>query len=204
MFNKLFLLLFFCSAAAYAQQAEDNSHFSVGLSYGNGSEFSNTDYTYSNNYIQGQAYYTINPGRKWEYQVALQPEVNFARHRLKNLYFVTPDDPHYIEKREQYTKLKDIREYILNVAFFVRRNFGENFSIYAMGNVGPMITDTETERLTEGFAFCDVFAIGIAYKIGDVILDVRPNVRHTSNAGLQQSNAGFNTRNIAFGIIVEL
>lgn len=204
MLNKLYFLLFFCCVTVYAQQTGETSHFSAGLSYGNGSEFSNTDYTYSNNYIQGQVYYTLNPGNKWEYQVALQPEMNFARHRLKNLYFVTPNDPRYIEKREEYTRLKDIREYILNVAFFVRRNFGENFSIYAMGNVGPMITDTETERLTKGFAFCDVFAIGITYKIGDIILDIRPNVRHTSNAGLQQSNAGFNTRNIAFGVIVPL
>lgn len=204
MLSRVIITLFFCCAAVHAQQTEEESRFSIGLSYGNGSEFSNTDYTYSNNYIQGQFYYTINPGKKWEYQVALQPEVNFARHRLKNLYFVTPEDPHYIEKREAYTQLKDIREYILNVAFFVRRNFGENFSIYAMGNVGPMITDTETERLTKGFAFCDVFAVGVTYRIGDVMLDIRPNVRHTSNAGLQQSNAGFNTRNIAFGVIVPL
>jgi len=204
MLKKVIITLLLYSTIVNAQQEENNSRFSIGLSYGAGSDFENTDYTYSNSYIQGQVYYSLNPGKKWEYHVALQPEINFARHRLKNLYFVTPDDPHYIEKREEYTQLKDIREYILNVAFFARRNFGENFSIYAMANVGPMITDTETERLTEGFAFCDVFAIGITYQIGDVILDIRPNVRHTSNAGLQQSNAGFNTHNIAFGVIVPL
>ena len=83
MLNKFYFLLFFCCVAVYAQQTGETSHFSAGLSYGNGSEFSNTDYTYSNNYIQGQIYYTLNPGNKWEYQVALQPEMNFARHRLK-------------------------------------------------------------------------------------------------------------------------
>lgn len=101
-------------------------------------------------------------------------------------------------------QLKDIREYILNVAFFARYNFTKDFSMYAMVNVGPMITDTETERLTEGFAFCDVFGVGATYKVGAIAFDVRPNVRHTSNAGLQNSNAGFNTKNISFGVIVAL
>ncbi|MCO6146985.1 acyloxyacyl hydrolase [Flavobacterium sp. NRK1] len=204
MFRKSFLFVLFCCAGMYAQEQKEPSKLSVGLATGFGSEFKNIDYTYTNRYIQAQIYYSLNPGKKWEYQVALQPEVNFATHRLKNFYFVKPDDPNSEEKREAYMKLKDIREYILNVAFFARHNFTKSFSIYAMGNVGPMITNTETERLTKGFAFCDVFALGVTYKIGNVALDVRPNVRHTSNAGLQASNAGFNTHNIAFGIIVQL
>ncbi|MHA3787337.1 acyloxyacyl hydrolase [Flavobacterium hauense] len=204
MFRNFFLLLLLCSTALLAQDAEKPSRFSVGLAYGNGSEFNNTDYTYTNSYIQGQVYYSLNPGKRWEFVVALQPEVNFARHRLKNYYFVHPDDPNAEEKREDYMALKDIREYILNVAFFARYNITKDFSMYAMGNVGPMITDTETERLTKGFAFCDVFAIGATYKFGKIAFDLRPNVRHTSNAGLQNSNAGFNTKNIQFGVIVAL
>lgn len=204
MFRKIFLLLLLCSTALFAQDAEKPSRFAVGLAYGNGSEFNNTDYTYTNSYIQGQVYYSLNPGKRWEFVVALQPEINAARHRLKNYYFVQPYDPNAEEKREDYMALKDIREYILNVAFFARYNITQDFSMYAMGNVGPMITDTETERLTKGFAFCDVFGIGATYKFGKVAFDLRPNVRHTSNAGLQNSNAGFNTRNIQFGVIVAL
>lgn len=202
-FKSLFAVML-CCASVYAQETEKPNRYAVGLAYGTGSEFKNTDYSYTNRYVQAQFYYSLNPGKKWEYQVALQPEVNFATHRLKNYYFMTPDKPNYEQRRDEYMKLKDIREYILNVALFVRYNFTEDFSMYAMGNVGPMITDTDTERLTKGFAFCDVFAIGAAYRIGDVTIDVRPNVRHTSNAGLQDSNAGFNTRNIIFGVKMPL
>lgn len=205
MLRKITFLMLLCCAALQAQETQKISRYTIGLAYGNGSEFNNTDYTYSNNYIQGQIYYSLNPGKKWEFQVALQPEVNFARHRLKNYYFVKPEDgTNYEEKREAYMKLKDIHEYILNVAFFARYNVTNDFSVYAMGNVGPMITDTETERLTKGFAFCDVFALGTTYKFGKVGLDVRVNARHTSNAGLQNSNAGFNTKNIQFGVIMPL
>lgn len=199
----LFLYCWLASSLATAQDAPAK-HWSAGLMYGVGNEFRQKDYTYTNRYFQAQLYYTFNPGRKWEYAVAVQPEFNLATHQLLNMYFVTPDDPDFEKKREEYTKLKDIREYILNVSFFVRRNLTKDFNIYFMANVGPMVTDTETERLSKGFAFCDVFALGFAYRIGDVTLDLRPNYRHTSNAGLQTSNAGFNTYNIAFGVTMPL
>lgn len=204
MFSKiLFTVLFFC-VGVHAQQSNHPSRFTVGLAYGFGGEFNNRDYTYTNNYIQGQFYYSFNPGRKWKYQFALQPEINFGRHRLKNYYFIKPGDANFEARRDAYIKLKDIREYILGVSFFVRHNFTDSFSLYAMGNVGPMITDTDTERLTKGFAFCDVFAIGASYDFGGVAIDVRPNVRHVSNAGLNDSNSGFNTKNIAFGVTFPL
>lgn len=204
MSSKILFVVLFCCACVQAQQNNQPSKFALGLAYGNGSEFNNRDYTYTNSYIQGQVYYSFNPGKKWEYQLAIQPEVNFGRHRLKNYYFVKLDAPNFEERRDAYIKLKDIREYIVGVSFFVRHNFTSNFSLYAMGNVGPMITSADTERLTKGFAFCDVFAIGATYKLGDIAIDVRPNVRHVSNAGLNESNAGFNTKNIALGVVMPL
>lgn len=200
---RFILLALLVSILSSAQDALSR-RWSGGLLYGVGNEFPQKDYTYTNRYFQAQVYYSFNPGARWEYQVALQPEYNRATHQLLNMYFVTPDDPNYEEKREEYTKLKDINEYILNCSFFVRRNFSKRLNVYFMANVGPMITDTETERLSKGFAFCDVFALGMAYRMGDVTLDLRPNYRHTSNAGLQSSNAGFNTYNIAFGVTVPL
>ncbi len=99
MLYKLLLLLLFCSVL-HAQEDKATPKIALGVSYGFGNEFKNIDYSYANKYIQGQLYYSLNPGSKWEYIVALQPEVNFATHRLLNLYFVTPDDPDYIQKRE--------------------------------------------------------------------------------------------------------
>lgn len=123
---------------------------------------------------------------------------------MLNFYFVKPEEPNFQELRDRYTQLKDIREYILHVGFLVRKPLSKQFSIYMVGSVGPMITDTQTERLSKGFAFSDVFGLGISYKIKEVTLDFRPNLRHNSNAGIQNSNAGFNTLNYEFGVVLGL
>lgn len=204
MIRQILFFVLFISAVASAQVSDSISRWSVGAAYGFGQEFKQRNYTYDNSYVQAQVYYLLNPGGKWQYRVALMPEVNFASHKLQNLYFVTPDEPDYEYKRYVYTQQKDIREYILNIAFFAGRNITKNLSLYAMINIGPMITDTETERLSKGFAFCDVFAIGASYNFGGVLLDVRPNVRHVSNGGLQDTNSGFNSYNFTFGVIVPL
>lgn len=195
----LFLLLFLQIPTVF--QAQEKKHpMAIGVHYGFGDELKNSNYTYTNQYIKGQLYYTLKTTKNFSFEVLLQPEINFATHQLLNLYFVTPDEPDFEEKRERYTKLKDIREYALNVGFIVRKSITKNFSIYALGSVGPMFTDTETERLSKGFVFSDVLALGFSLKTGKAVLDLRPNVRHTSNAGLQNSNAGFNTLNIEFGV----
>lgn len=203
MFKKILLVLILLYAInTFSQQSKHP--IVVGFNYGFGSEFKNKDYTYTNHYYKLQINYTLSKTKNFEYQILLQPEINFATHQLKNLYFVTPDEPDYLAKREKYTKLKDINEYILGVGFLVRKPISKSFSIYALGSVGPMITDTETERLTKGFAFSDVLSLGISFKTKRLIFDIRPSLRHTSNAGLQSSNAGFNTKNIEFGIAVPL
>ena len=72
------------------------------------------------------------------------------------MYFVAHDEPDYLAKREKFTKLKDVKKYVLNIGFLVRKPVFESPSIYVLGSIGPMITDTETERLSKGFAFADV------------------------------------------------
>ncbi len=193
------------SSICYAQQKEEaSSKYAFGLAYGFGNEFKNRNYSYTNNYVQAQLYYNLNSESIWKYTIALQPEINFGTHQLLNLYFVTPDSPDYENKRARFTQLKDTREYILNVAFFVKKNISMKLGIYAMANIGPMLIDTETERLAKGFAFCDVLALGVNYNFGGILLDVRPNVRHVSNAGLNRPNAGYNSLNIAFSVIVPI
>lgn len=197
MFKKILLVLILLFAInTFSQQSKHP--IAVGFNYGFGSEIKNKDYTYTNHYYKLQINYTLSKTKNFEYQILLQPEINFATHQLKNLYFVTPDEPDYLAKREKYTKLKDINEYVLGVGFLVRKPISKSFSIYALGSVGPMITDTETERLSKGFAFSDVLSLGVSFKTKQLIFDIRPSLRHTSNAGLQGSNAGFNTKNIEF------
>jgi Lipid A 3-O-deacylase (PagL) len=199
MYRKILFSLFFIFINSILLAQDKKPSFNLGFHYGFGNEFKNADYTYSNHYYKLQLYYTINKPKFFEYQILIQPEINFASHQLLNLYFVQPSDPDYLEKRAKYTALKDIKEYVLNIGFIVRKPISKTTSVYVLGSIGPLITDTETERLSKGFAFSDVIALGFSLKLNKIAFDLRPNIRHVSNAGFQKSNAGFNTKNIEFG-----
>lgn len=191
----LFLLVIF---QMNGQVKERN--FAVGFNSGFGSEFNNKDYTFVNHFYKAQFYYKLKETKHFQFEILVQPEINFAKHQLLNLYFVKPDTPNFIEKRALYTQLKDIHEYVLNLGFLIRKPINESFSLYVLGSVGPMITDTETERMSDGFAFADVLALGLSLKIQRIQFDVRPSFRHVSNAGFTSTNAGYNTKNIEFGV----
>lgn len=191
-------LLFLNFYNIYGQKA--NHEKSVGFSYGFGNEIKNTNYSYTNSYYKFQLGYVLKETKNFQYELLLQPEINFATHQLLNFYFVTPEDSDYIEKRERFTKFKKLNEYAVGVGLRIRKSWSKSFGTYFLASVGPMIIDTETERLSKGFAFSDVLALGVTVKIDKIVLDIRPSLRHISNAGLQGSNAGFNTSNVEFGI----
>ena len=196
------LIFIFSITTFYGQNTKGET--SIAFLYGFGNEIKNSNYTYTNHYYKVQVSYLIKETNHFKYELVLQPELNFATHQLLNLYFVTPEEPNYIEKREKYTKLKDIKEYALGIGLCVRKPISKIASVYVLASIGPMITDTETERLSKGFAFSDVLALGFSLKVDKVLFDIRPSLRHISNAQLQSSNAGFNTSNIEFGISFSL
>ncbi|TDE02265.1 acyloxyacyl hydrolase [Flavobacterium sandaracinum] len=199
----LFILFICCPIMlTYAQVKDSKVH--VGIAYGLGNEFENKNYSYTNHYYKLQFYFRVKETKTFSYQILVQPELNFTTHQLLNLYFIEPDEPDYIEKRERYTKLKDIKEHVLNLGFLVRKPLSEQVSIYALGSVGPLITDTETERLSKGFAFADVVAFGFTINVNRISIDLRPSIRHVSNAGLQKRNAGYTTKNIDLGFLFAL
>ncbi|KFF06154.1 acyloxyacyl hydrolase [Flavobacterium reichenbachii] len=199
-----FLVFIFFSFWVLTASAQFAGKFSIGFNYGFGSEFKNKDYTFENNFCKLQIYYTLKENKNINYQILVQPEINFAKHKLLNLYFVKPETPNFEEKRAIYTQSKNIREYVLNIGFLVRKPINEELSVYALASIGPMITDTETERMSKGFAFADVLAVGFCVKIRRTQFDIRPSLRHVSNAGLGSSNAGYNTKNLEFGVSYNL
>lgn len=200
MNRKLLLGLLFLFTLLKLSAQEKNNAFKIGFNYGFGSEFSNKDYTFTNHFYKVELYYGLKKAKYFEYEILVQPEVNFGKHQLLNFYFVQPFEPDYLEKRERFTKLKTVHEYVLNFGLLVRKPINKSASFYVLGSIGPMITDTETERMSQGFAFSDVFAFGLSVKADRFQFDVRPSLRHVSNAGFNDKNAGYNTKNIEFGI----
>lgn len=200
MSRKLLLILVILLSVFKTVGQVKKEKLAIGFNYGFGSEFKNRNYTFTNHFYKMEVYYQVKKTKHFQYEILVQPEVNFGKHQLLNFYFVKPETPDYLEKREEYTKLKDVHEYVLNLGFLVRKPIGKVFSVYVLGSIGPMVTDTETERMSEGFAFADVLALGFLAKVKQYQFDVRSSIRHVSNAGLNSENAGYNTRNIEFGI----
>ncbi|MDW8851783.1 acyloxyacyl hydrolase [Flavobacterium sp. MMLR14_040] len=198
----LFILMFFFAIKMSAQDVK--SKFAIGFNCGFGSEFNNKDYTFTNHFYKLQLYYKLKETKHFQYEILIQPEANFGKHQLLNFYFIKPEEPDYLEKREKYTQLKEVHEYVLNIGFLVRKPISKTCSFYILGSIGPMITDTETERMSDGFAFADVLAVGFSLNVNKFQFDLRPSVRHVSNAGLGSANAGYNTRNIEVGISYSL
>ena len=192
-----FIFIFSITTTSFGQNTKGIT--SIGFHYGFGNEIKNNNYTYTNHYYKVQLCYLVKETNHFKYELVVQPELNFATHQLLNLYFVTPEEPNFEEKRLKYTMLKDIKEYALGIGFCVRKPISKKVSVYVLASIGPMITDSETERLSKGFAFSDVLSLGLSLKMHEVTFDIRPNRRHVSNAGIQNSNAGFNTQNVEFG-----
>lgn len=194
----IILIFIFSITTFYCQNTKLETR--IGFNYGFGNEIKNSNYTYTNHYYKLQVYYPIKQTNNFKYELVLQPELNLATHQLLNLYFVMDEEPNSEEKRLKYTKLKNIKEYALGIGFCVRKTISKLASVYVLISIAPMITNTETERLSKGFAFSDILAIGFSFKVDKTRYDIRPSLRHVSNAGLKDSNAGFNTKNIEFGL----
>jgi hypothetical protein len=199
MYKKaVFILIVVFSCNLFHAQNIDHK-MKLGFHYGFGNEIKNNDFSHTNDYYKLEFYYVLKESKKFKYELLVQPELNFATHQLLDVNFIRSDDPNYIEKRQKFSNLRDINEYVLNIGFIMRKPISRSFSVYLLGSIGPMIMDKETERLSKGFAFSDTFALGFSSKIGEITFDVRPNIRHVSNGGLQSPNLGFTTFNIEFG-----
>ena len=202
------LLLFLCfSVISVAQIKKEN--FKYGFNYGMGSQnkfpFNSKQYSHDVEFYKIQINYLLKAKRKWSFEINAEPAFYVAEHQLLNKWFIKPNSgDDYLEQREYHTQKREIKEYVLNLGFLTRFSITKKLSVYNLGSIGPMISDKTTERLAKGFAFSDIMALGTSYEIGQVILDLRYSVRHTSNLEMKEPNNGHNTTNLEFGVLFDL
>jgi len=187
---------------------QKNKKIRLGFNYGFGTQqsypFNSKDYTYDVQFYKIQINYLISKKTKWSFEINVEPSIYFNEHQLLNKYYVQPNEDDYLKKREEFTKLKPLNEYVLNLGFLTRYHVFNNFSTYILGSVGPMYSDTDTERMNAGFAFSDIIALGLSYQINTFFLDFRYSMRHVSNANLSEPNNGYNSMNFEFGLTYQL
>ena len=121
MGKKLLLVVLFLCVAFVVSGQDKKDKIAIGFNYGFGSEFNNRNYTFTNHFYKAQLYYRIKETKHFQYEILAQPEINLATHQLLNFYFVKPETPDYIQKREEYTQLKNVHEYVLNLGFLIRK-----------------------------------------------------------------------------------
>ena len=204
-----FFILITCSFLVEAQENMERKRgwLRTGIVYGFASQNTylkqDSDYLYENNIFKLSGQYLWSKKRKHAWEILVEPSYYSSKHKMINYWFISHTVENGDELRAKFMPLKSINEYVLNLGIVYRRFLSNNSSLYALGNVGPMYIDTDTERLKKGFAFSDIFALGYNYKMNTLSFDVRSMIRHVSNANLQKPNFGLNSVGFEFGMYYE-
>ncbi len=178
----------------------------IGILYGKASQktfpFTSNEYIYSSTQIKFQYNRQLWNWGNWDAHVLIEPGFYRVDHQLLNFYFITPDDPNYLERRERFQMPRTFNEYALNAGLRVSRSLWTGMDIYGLLSSGPMYSEQSTERLKGGFAFSNILGAGFQYEFAqNWRLDARVIIRHTSNAGLRRPNSGHNSFGGEAGIV---
>ncbi|MEN8788396.1 MAG: acyloxyacyl hydrolase [Flavobacteriaceae bacterium] len=165
----------------------------VGLMYGYGTQQELgmvADYQYDVIYYQLQYHRILHNWHKTSLELLIQPQYNRTN-------FIYGDNEFH--NSHGY-------EFGLNVGFLFRRYIaGESVSLYMLISTGPHYASSVPFRQSSGFMFSDNLFLGITFKLDDnIYLDLRPGIRHLSNAGFKRPNGGINNIVINGGLIVGL
>lgn len=205
----LFVALVFLLSTCLTSAQIKKENLKLGFSNGSGKQgrfpLSSPDYIHDVDFYKVQLNYRFKDKRKWAFEINLEPSYNVVKHQLLNSFFIKASDAdNFLELRELFGRKRTIKEYVLNMGVIARYKLYKGISTYAIGSVGPMIGDKETERLAKGFAFSDIFGLGVSYDVNVAIFDFRYSVRHTSNLEFDSPNSGHDTSNFECSVLFKL
>lgn len=208
--GSIFLLFscFICFICFSQEHIISKNWLRTGIIYGFSSQNTyisqDSDYTYENQIFKISNHFNLSKKENHSWEILVEPSYYRSKHESLNYwheFYTSNNNPD--EFRAKYMQLKTINEYVLNLGILYRYKLNSNLSVYAIGNVGPMYIDTDTERLKKGFAFSDIFGFGTNYNAGKLSFDVKAMIRHVSNANFQYPNFGYNAVGFEFGTYYE-
>lgn len=161
--------------------------------------FFDKDYDYKTNLLKFQFYYDLNLHEKWDFNLVVQPQLQFIQHQLLNEQFMTPDKPNYLFYREKFTQNKSISLFAFELGFQLRTNLFNSLFLETTLGLGAGYIDVETERLAQGFTFLENFSVGFSYQIDRNEIYLGGNIGHVSNFNIQLPNSGYNTLGFEIG-----
>ncbi|WP_245891952.1 acyloxyacyl hydrolase [Polaribacter glomeratus] len=200
-----FLLLFI----AYFSFGQDNKKpffkpTKIGFlyNYGTNENFINNDpdYTYDTNTYKLQAFYKLGNWKNFDFELIVQPQVQFLNHQLLNEQFVTPDEENYQDKRTEFTKEKIMNLYALEFGFAVKKQITAKLDFQTTLSLGFSVIDKRTERLAKGFTFIENLSFGFSHEtFSNSFIYLGTNFGHVSNLNFQKPNNGYNILGLEVG-----
>ena len=178
--------------------------YKLGLLYNYGSEdnflFDDKDYIYTTNTIKAQAFYNLGNFKSFDFELIVQPQVQFLHHQLLNEWYVTPNQENFQEKIAEFTQPKDMNIYGLEFAFAAKTKLYRKLDFLASISLGFAYIDTRTERLAKGFTFIENFSFGFSHPLfSKSFIYIGSNFGHVSNLNFKKPNDGYNILGIEIG-----
>ena len=206
--STLILSFLLCTISFYSQNFIEKikNPYKVGIHYNLGNEkdflFDDLDYYYQSHTIKIQLFYPLKKGKSFNIDFVLQPQIQFIKHQLLNIQFVTPDEDDYENKRARFTQLKNMSLFGIETALHFQKRILEGVGIYLQLGLGFNYIDTETERLAKGFTFLENANLGFYIKTTTyTAIHIQIGLGHVSNLNFQLPNSGYNILNSGIGLI---
>lgn len=203
-FYTFFLLFYVCACFSQNEKKAILKPTKIGFLYNYGTNenfvFDDVDYTYDTNTFKAQAFYNLGTWKKLNFELIVQPQVQFLKHQLINDYFVTPDEENYVEKRAEFTSPKTMNLYALEFGFAIKKQLTEKLGFQGTISLGFSIIDTRTERIAKGFTFIENFSAGFSHEtFKNSFIYIGTNFGHVSNLNFQTPNNGYNILGLEIG-----
>jgi hypothetical protein len=185
------------------QENEPKKLKKVGLLFNSAKQnnflFSDRDYDYQTNVIKAQLFYLLRKGEKWDLNLIVQPQVQFAKHQLLNPFYVSSDLPNVQELRDRFTMERNLALYQFELGFQLRTKLREQLYFESTLGLGAGYISEESERLAKGFTFIENLSVGLAHTLKFTELYLGMNVGHVSNFNTQEPNDGYNILGFEIG-----
>mgnify|MGYP003652773755 CR=1 FL=1 len=167
--------------------------------------FDDVDYTYSTNTYKLQAFYELGNWKNIDFELIVQPQVQFLKHQLLNKWYVTPDQENVEEKIAEFTQPKNMNLYGLEFGFASKLKLTNKLDLQGTISLGFSYIDTRTERLAKGFTFIENFSLGFSHQIFQKsFIYIGANFGHVSNLNFQKPNDGYNILGLEVGYSYKL
>jgi len=162
--------------------------------------FDDVDYTYSTETYKAQVFYELGNWKNVDFELIVQPQIQYLEHQLLNFFYVTPDQENFEEKTTEFMKPKNMNLYGVEFGFASKLKLTNKLDLQGTISLGFSYIDTRTERLAKGFTFIENFSLGFSHQIFQKsFVYVGTNFGHVSNLNFQKPNDGYNILGLEVG-----